>query len=343
MKLPAPKLPTPISLEDIQSHIPSIGPGSYGNHRPFWSVMIPTYNSGNYLQRTLESVLSQDLGPEAMQIEVVDGCSTQDNPELVVNELGKGRVSFYRLASNHGPAHTFNTCIERSRGSWVHILHGDDMVLEGFYGAYAKAIRENPKAVMVLGQAVIIDEEDCWTGITAMLPPVGGGVVPDCSRLFAIRQLTRFPAVVVSRYAYESVGGYCTLLHFADDWDMYFRLSQFGPVVSMQRPYALYRSHNRSDTSQFLVSALNTREDYSVMEANHARLKRSNSSWGVNARFSRLAEQAETCAWLLDQGNCTQGRLNQARWAYMFEPTPRRLIMMLKSWAKHQVRKFERT
>ena len=104
-----------------------------GIHRPFWSVMIPTYNNGKYLRRTLESVLCQAPDPDEMQIEVVDGCSTKDDPEGMVKELGKGRVVFYRLSSNHGPAHTFNTCIERSRGQWVHVLHGDDIVLPGFY------------------------------------------------------------------------------------------------------------------------------------------------------------------------------------------------------------------
>ena len=48
--------------------------------RPFWSVMIPTYNRATYLERTLASVLAQDPGPQKMQIEVVDDASTSDDP-----------------------------------------------------------------------------------------------------------------------------------------------------------------------------------------------------------------------------------------------------------------------
>ena len=41
--------------------------------RPFWSVMIPTYNArADYLEETLNSVLQQDPGPGQMKIEVVD-------------------------------------------------------------------------------------------------------------------------------------------------------------------------------------------------------------------------------------------------------------------------------
>jgi cellulose synthase/poly-beta-1,6-N-acetylglucosamine synthase-like glycosyltransferase len=44
--------------------------------RPYWSVMIPTYNPrANYLEETLNKVLQQDPGPEQMQIEVVYDCS----------------------------------------------------------------------------------------------------------------------------------------------------------------------------------------------------------------------------------------------------------------------------
>ena len=80
----------------------TILPVSEGASRPLWSVMIPTYNCAHYLRETLASVLEQDPGIERMQIEVVDDCSTLDDPESVVKELGQGRVSFYRQPENVG-------------------------------------------------------------------------------------------------------------------------------------------------------------------------------------------------------------------------------------------------
>ncbi len=64
--------------------------------------MIPTFNCAKYLRQTLESVLRQDPGPEEMQIEVIDDCSAQDDPEAIVREIGKGRVAFYRKPKNEG-------------------------------------------------------------------------------------------------------------------------------------------------------------------------------------------------------------------------------------------------
>src|SRR2546423_1107808 len=52
---------------------PLISDADGSRARPFWSVMIPTYNArADYLEETLRSVLRQDPGPEQMQIEVLD-------------------------------------------------------------------------------------------------------------------------------------------------------------------------------------------------------------------------------------------------------------------------------
>ena len=54
-----------------------------GEARPFWSVMIPTYNCAVYLRETLASVLAQDPGPDRMQIEVVDDQLTLEGLRII--------------------------------------------------------------------------------------------------------------------------------------------------------------------------------------------------------------------------------------------------------------------
>ncbi len=81
-------------MSDRIPYHPPIPPVPDGEHRPLWSVMIPTYNCAKYLRETLLSVLAQDPGAEVMQIEVIDDCST-DNPAAVVEEVGR------RMRRNH--------------------------------------------------------------------------------------------------------------------------------------------------------------------------------------------------------------------------------------------------
>src|SRR5437870_3024247 len=75
------------------------------NCRPLWSVMIPTYNPrADYLEETLHSVLQQDPGPQQMQIEVIDDCSTGDLAAQTVGRVGGGRVTFRAEPQNRGLA-----------------------------------------------------------------------------------------------------------------------------------------------------------------------------------------------------------------------------------------------
>src|SRR3989442_4437693 len=83
-----------------------------GSPRPFWSVMIPTYNPrSNFLEETLTSVLRQDPGPDQMQIEVVDDGSNDDIASEVTRRVGAGRVMFHHESENQGLANNFGSNI----------------------------------------------------------------------------------------------------------------------------------------------------------------------------------------------------------------------------------------
>src|SRR5687768_11687461 len=90
---------------------PTVAPITDGLPRPFWSVMIPTHDCAEYLRRTLASVLAQAPAAAEMQIEVVDDCSTRDDPEAVVSAVGGGRVTFHRHPQNAGAIANFNSCL----------------------------------------------------------------------------------------------------------------------------------------------------------------------------------------------------------------------------------------
>jgi hypothetical protein len=328
------KLPTPPTLEEIQAHIPTVNPISDSLPRPFWSVMIPTYNSGDYLRRTLESVLCQDQGLERMQIEVVDGCSTRDDPERIVNELGAGRVTFHRIPRNEGSARTFNACLERARGHWIHILHGDDVVLPDYYDAYGAAIEKYPDAETVVGQAFIFDDDDIWKSIEGPRPPRGGGILENFVDIVATEWSVLVPAIIVKRTAYEALGGYCTFFQGPNDWEMWMRLGLHSPVACVARPHSLYRRHAHSLSKGLTSSGVNVLEEWYAVATNLARIDAAmrqrpldTTSWR-----GRFAIWADNDAKLLNARNDKLGRYNQARWAWLLDPTARRLLRFLASW-----------
>jgi GT2 family glycosyltransferase len=331
-----PKAPHPAEL---QRHTPVIAPVAHPQ-RPFWSVMIPTYNCAHYLRRTLESVLAQDPGPDKMQIEVVDDCSTRDDPEAVVRVLGRGRVNFYRQPSNQGATRTFNTCLNRAGGQWVHLLHGDDAVRAGFYRACEKIITAYPEVVMVFGQVQIIDENDQPINVFGPIPPENSPVVRDFAKRQARQQLAQFAGAVVKRAAYEQAGGFCTYFGHVADMDMWHRIGRIGAVGQTPDPYGLYRMHAGSDTSKLMLSGMNVRETVLLILSNLARWPEPGRTRATGWTWrQRLAADADRAAWDLDDKGFPEGRLNQILWAWRIQPTFRRTWQMVKSWVKWRLNK----
>ncbi len=235
-------------VEELSQHVPYIAPVGEGIHRPFWSVMIPAYNRVDYLVETLKCVLAQDPGSEKMQIAVIDDCSTEDL-ETVVKEIGKGRVEYFRHSQNVGATPTFNTCLQKARGHWIHLLNSDDIVLEGFYRRWQTAIRKEPTIGAAFCRYVFVDENGHWTNIISPVERETPGILENYIERIGIINRIMSPSIVVKRSVYESLGGYRPELPYSADWDMWKRITLNYPVWFEPQPLACYRQHSISFTS----------------------------------------------------------------------------------------------
>lgn len=229
---------------------PKIGPPPQTGQRPFWSVMIPAYNRTQYLEKTLRSVLSQDPGPEQMQIEVVDDASNVEDPEPIVRRVAGDRVSFVRNPHNLGLMPNFNNCIERSRGYWVHILHTDDLVLPGFYERLRAPLEAQSEIGAAFCRFATIDEDERWV-CTSELESPKKGILPDFIGKIGAAQRIAFPSVVVRRSVYEQLGGFRLDLPYTADWEMWIRITAHYPIWYEPTTLATWRVHSKSASAGF--------------------------------------------------------------------------------------------
>jgi len=253
----------------VTTNIPIIAPVPDGIVRPRWSVMIPTFNCADYLRQTLQSVLAQDQSAEHMQIEVIDDCSTRDDPERVVREVGQGRVFFFRQPHNVGISANFNTCIERSRGHWVHILHGDDFVLPGFYKALGPLLASDAGIGAAFCRHIFVDEEGHWQRLSS-IEARSPCVLANASQRLGEYTLMQTPSIVVRRQTYERVGGYRASLPHCADWDMWKRISADAAIAFHPEPLACYRVHAASDTSRLRRTGANVADLRRSVLVSHA-------------------------------------------------------------------------
>jgi abequosyltransferase len=107
------------------------------NHR-LLSICIPTYNFGKFIGETLTSIINQ--ATEDIDIVIVDGCST-DNTKDVVIDFQKmfPRLSYYLLDKKGGIDKDLARTVELAKGDYCWLLSSDDALKPG---AVQKIINE---------------------------------------------------------------------------------------------------------------------------------------------------------------------------------------------------------
>ncbi|BAZ16565.1 type 11 methyltransferase [Calothrix sp. NIES-4071] len=235
---------------------PAIKAISNNSDRPFWSVMIPTYNNTKYLEQTLIAVLEQAPSEEVMQIEVVDDCSTQGDVEEIVKRVGKGRISFYRNAQNLGLIGNWNACIARARGHWVHILHQDDLVMPGFYAKLQASIEQQPDIGAAFCRHLFINNEGSKLS-ESHLERATPGIIENWLERIGVQCFIECASIVVKRSVYEELGGYCSQAGYAADWEMWKRIASRYQYWFEPEILAAFRCHNLSETYKYIASGTN--------------------------------------------------------------------------------------
>lgn len=117
-----------------------------GGMSPMVTVIIPSYNRGHLLERTVPTYLQERVG----QLIIVDDCST-DNTTEVVERLRKQfpQIEYVRNERNIKQAASKNRGIERARGEFIYFGDDDSLLLPGSIGFLFETIeQEDAGAVM---------------------------------------------------------------------------------------------------------------------------------------------------------------------------------------------------
>lgn len=105
--------------------------------KPFFSIVIPCYNSAATMERTLQSCLAQSFAD--FEIVIIDDGS-KDDIEALVSTYTDGRITFYGQANAGGGA-ARNRGAEMARGDYIAFLDSDDAFLPGKLQAFYDAIQ----------------------------------------------------------------------------------------------------------------------------------------------------------------------------------------------------------
>ncbi len=115
------------------------------------SIIIPVYNFGKYIERTLKSVINQPLFNQC-EIQIINDGSTDNTEQVCTNYVNKYDNIYLHNQTNQGVSVARNVGIQQSIGKYILFLDADDSIVEDFLSSdLIDIIQEDYDVIMFNG------------------------------------------------------------------------------------------------------------------------------------------------------------------------------------------------
>lgn len=200
---------------------------------PLVSVIIPAYNAEIFIERTLQSVLSQTY--KNIEVLVVDDGSQDRTAEIVESFAQQDSRVILFQQKNAGVAAARNLAIENSMGEYIAPIDADDIWYPKKLEKQVQCMLEADLSVgLVYAWSAQIDEEDNIIGKYSSYDylnfySVEGNVYPA---MVYINIVGNGSVPLIRRACFHKLGGYNYKLkeqnaQGCEDWDIYLRIAEY--------------------------------------------------------------------------------------------------------------------
>ncbi|WP_241301479.1 glycosyltransferase family 2 protein [Microbulbifer elongatus] len=206
---------------------------------PTVSVIMPCFNSVEYLPQAIESILCQAF--RDFELIIVDDASTDGSSEfaLAASRVDP-RVRYYRNRVNKGVIYSRNFALLKARGRFIALQDSDDVSFPKRLELQVKTFNRFPDVVICGGNTQIIDGEDNVLGFRSY---------PRSAEKIEKSLLLANPfaasAVMVRREVLVAVGGFGSSGESTvEDYWAWIRVLQNGNGKNLNSHLIKYREHS---------------------------------------------------------------------------------------------------
>ena len=187
---------------------------------PLVTVVTPSYNQGQFIRATIESILSQDY-PHLEYI-IMDGASTDETASVVKDYAS--RLTFIS-EKDRGQSHAINKGFQMARGTILSWLNSDDTILPGSILKAVEAFGQKPDAGAVYGEGYQMNREG---EIVSRFPHTEP---PNLWKLMYLSDYILQQTLYFRKDVLDDVGYLDEDLHYTMDWDLLIRIALKYPLA----------------------------------------------------------------------------------------------------------------
>lgn len=209
--------------------------------RPFFSIITCTFNSGEYLQQTIESVEPQTFG--SFEHIFIDAFSSDSTVSIIKAYQARcpARVILHQLPAN-GISNAMNVGIGLARGEVVLHLHGDDRLASATVLGVVRDRFVATGASIVVGNCMLTGRDR--TSYTWPHNGLKRALLKLFFRPFMFySNLIPHPSTYVMKSVFQRHGGFDEQYKVVMDYDFWFRVLRHEKVFVTDEVLSVYRFH----------------------------------------------------------------------------------------------------
>ncbi|MEO1391070.1 MAG: glycosyltransferase [Cyanobacteria bacterium J06634_6] len=205
---------------------------------PTISVVMPVYNTLQYLDAAVDSILGQSFSNFEFLI-FDDGSTDGSRERLQQYATQDDRIKLF-LRRHGGLTLLLNEGLQKSQGKFVARMDSDDIAERDRFQHQLDFLTQHPDYVAVGSEILRIDSKGSPIGtqgkletheaiVRAFLEGQGGAII--------------HPSAMFVRSALTEIGGYRPDWEPAEDFDLFLRLAEIGKLANLPQVLMKYRLH----------------------------------------------------------------------------------------------------
>jgi glycosyltransferase involved in cell wall biosynthesis len=204
---------------------------------PKVSIIIPSFNQGQFLEASIRSVLEQDY--PNIECIVVDGGSKDNSVEII--KKYQDHFAWWVSEKDKGHAAALNKGFSHATGDILAWLNSDDIYFPGAVSEAVSVLQSRSEAGMVYGDADLIDDSGETVGQfgskqTSYRQMLRGSVhIPQATTFFRAD-------------VWRKIGPLDLSLFFSFDYDLWVRIAKVSQVLYIPKRWAKFRIHGEGKT-----------------------------------------------------------------------------------------------
>ena len=212
---------------------------------PAVSVIIAAYNGAALVTETLRSLTAQTL--RDWEAVVVDDCSTDDTLAML-RAYPDPRVRVIAAERNGGPVRARNLAVSHAKGHYLAALDHDDLCRPERLARQVAYLERHPDVVLLGTQATML------AGETVRPSGYAPHTTPALIEwLLLIENPLVWSSVMVRGAVARALEPFTRPeLLYAEDFDLYHRLSRVGRIARLDDELVLYRQHAGGMSKRFV-------------------------------------------------------------------------------------------